>query len=349
MKEDDRELRVGELVEVRSAAEILATLGEDAALDAMPFMPEMLRLAGKQFEVSHRVEKICDTAGRTYRSRQMHSTVLLEDLRCDGSAHGGCQAGCRLYWKEAWLRRVSDQTPEFDSDDRQAHRLESLALTATTVTDSDDGEGVRYRCQATEAPAASEELGRFDPRQYLREVSSGNVRPLRVVWILTRAMWLKARQMLRHMGKRATARTEGASQSAPTAGFEPGDLVQVRSWEEIATTLDEQDKNRGLWFDDLDMVRYCGGTYRVRDRVQRIIDEGTGKMIALRSDCLILEDVCCSGERSPWRWCCPRGIFSFWREAWLRPVQHAGRHPDPISEVLLATDPARPSAPPAGR
>ena len=36
----------------------------------------------------------------------MTSTVYLDDVRCDGSGHGGCQAGCRIYWKEAWLRGV---------------------------------------------------------------------------------------------------------------------------------------------------------------------------------------------------------------------------------------------------
>ena len=39
----------------------------------------------------------------------MRDTVYLEDLRCDGSGHGGCQAGCRIYWKEAWLRRVDGE------------------------------------------------------------------------------------------------------------------------------------------------------------------------------------------------------------------------------------------------
>ena len=80
----------------------------------MPFMPEMLRHAGKRFTVSRRVDKICDTVTAT-GSRRMHDTVYLEDLRCDGSAHGGCQAGCKLYWKEAWLRRVDGR-----ADDRCA-------------------------------------------------------------------------------------------------------------------------------------------------------------------------------------------------------------------------------------
>ena len=98
-------LRPGDIVEVKPAADILATLDADGALDAMPFMPEMLQYVGRRFTVSRRVEKICDTIAAT-GSRRVHDAVYLEDLRCDGSGHGGCQAGCRIYWKEAWLRRV---------------------------------------------------------------------------------------------------------------------------------------------------------------------------------------------------------------------------------------------------
>ena len=108
------ELRPGDIVEVKPAADILATLDADGALDAMPFMPEMLQYVGRRFTVSRRVEKICDTIAAT-GSRRMRDTVYLEDLRCDGSGHGGCQAGCRIYWKEAWLRRV-------DGDARRARR-----------------------------------------------------------------------------------------------------------------------------------------------------------------------------------------------------------------------------------
>jgi hypothetical protein len=36
----------------------------------------------------------------------MENAVHLVGVRCDGSAHGGCQAGCLIFWKDAWLRRV---------------------------------------------------------------------------------------------------------------------------------------------------------------------------------------------------------------------------------------------------
>lgn len=44
-------LRVGELVEVRSEAEILATLDENGELENLPFMPEMLQFCGQRFRV----------------------------------------------------------------------------------------------------------------------------------------------------------------------------------------------------------------------------------------------------------------------------------------------------------
>src|SRR3954449_2660500 len=99
------DLRVGELVRVRSAEEILATLDERGALDSLPFMPEMLPFCGKEFRVDRRATKACDTIDWS-ALRRMENAVHLEQLRCDGSAHGGCQAGCLLYWKEAWLRRA---------------------------------------------------------------------------------------------------------------------------------------------------------------------------------------------------------------------------------------------------
>src|SRR2546425_499560 len=91
-------LRVGEWVEVRSAKEILATLNNDQCLEGLPFMPEMLQYCGKRFRVYKSAHKTCDTI-ETFRIRRMTNTVHLGELRCGGEAHGGCQAGCLLFWK----------------------------------------------------------------------------------------------------------------------------------------------------------------------------------------------------------------------------------------------------------
>jgi hypothetical protein len=63
--------------------------------------------------------------------------------------------------------------------------------------------------------------------------------------------------------------------------LKPGDLVQVRTYQEILATLDGNNKNRGLYF-DAEEVPYCGQTFRVRSTVTKIIDEKTGRMLALK-------------------------------------------------------------------
>ena len=320
----ERSLRPGDLVEVRPAAEILASLDTEGALNALPFMPEMLQYVGRRFTVSKRVEKICDTVAGT-GSRRMRDSVYLEDLRCDGSAHGGCQAGCRIYWKEAWLKRV-DAAADGRTDETApvrggaTKRLELLSQSKTkAVRDGGDTPAEAYRCQATEAFVATSQLKLYDPGQYLREIVSGNVGLVRFVRVAGYALLGKIGHKLGVMDA-APVEPQGESGVAgEPLGLTPGDWVQVKSAEEIAETLDSKGKNRGLWF-DTEMLPYCGGMFRVRNRVRRFIDEATGEMLELKHDCVILEGVVCSGDRSTRRWFCPRAIFPYWREVWLRRV-----------------------------
>src|SRR6478672_1368191 len=100
-------LQAGELVRVKSESEILRTLDEHSSLDSLPFMPEMLEFCGKEFRVYKRADKVCDTI-EWQKLRRMKNTVHLQGLRCSGATHGGCQAGCLMHWKEAWLARVND-------------------------------------------------------------------------------------------------------------------------------------------------------------------------------------------------------------------------------------------------
>src|SRR5688572_17705433 len=83
------ELRPGDLVEVRSKTEILSTLDRNGRLDELPFMPEMLQYCGKRFRVYKRAHKTCDFVTNT-GSRKLKETVHLEEVRCDGAAHGQC-------------------------------------------------------------------------------------------------------------------------------------------------------------------------------------------------------------------------------------------------------------------
>ena len=124
-------LRVGEIVEVRSQAEILATLDENGELDGLPFMPEMLAWCGRRLRVDKLALKLCDTIESTGMHR-IRDAVHLEMSRCDGQAHGGCQAGCRIYWKEAWLKRITAGQSALDFKPHQAPRCTLPTLTAAT-------------------------------------------------------------------------------------------------------------------------------------------------------------------------------------------------------------------------
>jgi hypothetical protein len=313
-------LRRGDVVEVRPHAEILATLDKDGTLDGMPFMPEQLEHVGRRFTVSRRVEKICDTIAAT-GSRRMRNTVYLEDLRCNGSGHGGCQAGCRIYWKESWLRRVDGGSDSKPAADEGRPELERLAQSGTrTMRELDGEEQEVWRCQATEAFSASEPLRTLgDPGQYVRELRSGNVGSLHFLRVLARAFVIE-------FGRRVgllpptPLHGDGTQPDREPLNLQPGDLVKVRPPEEIAPTLDADGLNRRLSF-DREMLPFCGQTFRVKDRVQRLIDDRTGRMLNISRDCLILDGVVCSGERTAGCWFCPRQIYPYWREAWLRPVE----------------------------
>jgi len=333
---DKRPLRAGDVVEVRSAAEILATLDNGAALGKMPFMPEMLRYAGQRFEVTSRVEKICDTVAGT-GSRRMRETVFLEDLRCDGSRHGGCQQGCRLYWNEAWVRRVDDQSkavpvqkPTHESAEATV-RLEQLAEAGTrTVREIEGKPSEVWRCQVTESFVATTPLPTRNLGQYWRELVNGNFTLLRFLFISLRGFPFEIGRRIGLIKPVPLRGRAGQLTKEEPLNLQPGDFVQVKSRQEIAATLNERGFNRGLSF-DREMLPHCGRTMRVRDRVQRVIDDKTGRMLNLKKDCLILEGSYCSGEITMGCWFCPRQIYPFWREAWLRRVEGPDAKPGTAS------------------
>ena len=314
--------RAGALVEVRSAEEIAATLDAEGTLDRLPFMPEMLPYCGRRFRVSKRAHKTCDTVRKT-GGRRMDRTVHLEGLRCDGGAHGGCQAACLLFWKDAWLRPVREGKAE--RSEPAAAPAELAARLAGATRRSAEGETL-YRCQATDLFEATRPIRRFDPTHYLEDLASGNVRLGEFVRVVMIALF-NFLQGLRGGG--GFPRFPGGTLEGRTPSrrldLQPGEEVEVRSAGEIAATLDTEGRNRGMWFDH-EMVPSCGERHRVAWRVERFIEESTGRLVELRNDSVVLEGVVCRAHFSKGRLFCPRSITPWWREIWLRRVgEGAGR------------------------
>ena len=318
-------LRPGDLVRVRSASEIFTTLDARGALDGLPFMPEMVQHCGRTLPVAQRADKTCAGDGVP---RRMHNTVQLRTIRCDGSAHDGCQAACLMYWKEAWLERAGNggtsaqDPPNADEKSFVANTL----VPATRDEENSTESASRYRCQATEIPHASTPLRIREGSQYLRDLQNRSVLEiLRGLAINVFNIWQDFSK--RHLppalliaGGLPYPFMEGplAKGATPSAKLDlgPGDLVRIKSKEEIEATLDHTNHNRGLSFDP-EMLKYCGRTARVRRRVNRLIEERTGEMIEIKSDCIMLEGVVCPGDYHRF---CTRGIFSYWREIWLERV-----------------------------
>ena len=317
-------LRVGDLVEVRSEQEILATLDENGELDNLPFMPEMVKYCGQRLTVHKVAHKLCDTISRS-GMRKMTSAVHLTGARCDGSAHGGCQTACSMYWKEAWLKRVGPDDPA-PVTSPEPKLLPLLEVNARKEPGPDGEE--RHSCQATELlRAAPVCLPAKSIGQYVADVRTGNVgvrASLRgfAVGIYNRYQDVSKRKLPRWLlindGLRWKLFHGGATGKTPVAtlNLQPGELVRVRSKDEIIATLNKDLLNRGMGFEE-EMARHCGRTARVRARVERVIDEKTGRMLTMKSPCIVLEGVICAGA---YKGNCPREFVPFWREIWLERV-----------------------------
>ncbi|HET9232492.1 MAG TPA: hypothetical protein VFO00_14490 [Vitreimonas sp.] len=340
--------RAGDWVIVRSKDEILATLDRDGRLDGMPFMPEMFEYCGRRMRVHRRTHKACDTiAGMT--SRRLPDSVLLESVRCSGAAHDGCEAQCSVFWRAEWLKPAD--TADEVSPGPSSGCTEDCVLRATSV---ELGGKRRYKCQATDFPRYSTPLRAREIDQYVEDYVSGNVTLKEIALTSTyflfkffggakyavEASWRrKFYDWIQSLwGGVPYPRRPGTAQTGrelvEALNLQPGELVRVKSYEEILKTIDRDGMNRGLFF-DAEMVPYCGGVFRVRARVDKFINEKTGAMIRLKTPAVILEGGWCRGRYSAYRLFCPRAIYSWWREAWLQ------RAPDTSEEDFASSLGAR--------
>lgn len=335
-------LKAGDWVEVRSLPEILATLDERGQLDKLPFMPEMSRFCGQRFQVYKRAHRTCDTVDYV-GGRGMRSTVHLEGLRCDGQAHAGCNALCLLFWKEAWLKRA-EPAPASGHDERPFPAAPELLIRGTRKSgEAADVADPTWVCQATQLLEASVPLRRLQVGPYVEDVSSGNVPLSRLlasfgyvvfeylvggrygIGTPLRLLYDTAQRLAggSPFPERPGRIPKGGKTPSRRLDLQPGELVRVRSLDEILDTVDESLRNRGMGFHS-EMVQYTGRTYRVLQRIERIVNEKTGRMIHMKNDAVILEGVVCKSRFiNNCRRFCPRSVYLYFREIWLERVEPA--------------------------
>ncbi len=311
-------LRAGDLVRVRTLREIRQTLDANGTLDALPFMPEMLEFCGKQFRVlNHVVQATIDGAflrqhaESWVREFKNNDVVILQGVRCGGAEHDGCQRGCAIFWKTAWLERVDDSHHDFvlepNSSNAASEELRGILKTRTVPN--------KYFCQSSEFPRATLHLSTMQRfAKVFSAVGAGNISAWGMGKRIFMWIWWKTRNKL--VGQHA----RGTGDKTPTEflSLQPGEIVEVKSLEEIARTLNKTGHNRGLHF-SADQRPFCGRRFRVRSRTDNFIAEGTGEMKHFRNT-VMLEDVLCDSACFAFGGCY-RADLLYWREIWLKRVE----------------------------
>jgi hypothetical protein len=347
-------MRANDWVEVRSKDEILATLDKHGRLDGMPFMPHMFKYCGKRFKVYKSAHKACDPV-YSMSNRSLTDAVHL-NLRCDGQAYGGCQAGCLLFWKEAWLKPLGAKPP-FPPPDGAQREIRHAGQGGCTEEDvwratRHDGQlgapdaDTQFVCQNTELPKFTKPLRWWSTVQYVKDYTSGNVTLAELtrggIYVLfgrhfgtrlpvIRRIYNAFQRLTSGMPSPVRLGTMPLGEPQPVAylDLQPGEFVRVKTHDEILATLDRRNMNRGMCFDS-EMVPYCGGLFRVIRRVERFLDEKTGRIKSLKTPAVILEDVTCRSRFAGCRMFCPRAIYCWWREIWLERVEETGMHGDAV-------------------
>ncbi len=98
------DLQPGELVEIKSLAEIQATLDSRGRNRGLSFEPEMALHCGRRCRVATPLRTII--AEDTGKIVQLNNTVILEGLVCHGICAVNCPRANYFYWRDIWLKRV---------------------------------------------------------------------------------------------------------------------------------------------------------------------------------------------------------------------------------------------------
>ena len=140
---------------------------------------------------------------------------------------------------------------------------------------------------------------------------------LAVPWNNYLKKWLKNIYYFPVRIRGASSRQTTAKSFIPESKFREGDNVQVRSKEEITSTLDPFNELKGCSFLP-EMHQYCGSEQRVFKSMRHFMDERDYKLKKTHG-LVLLENVFCNG--TPVFGPCDRSCFLFWREEWLKKVE----------------------------
>jgi hypothetical protein len=102
-------LKTGDMVRVKTKAEIEATLNHLRRLKGCSFMEtEMTPYLGTVQRVYKHMERFVDE--RELKVKKSKGLILLDGVICPGTTEfGRCDRSCLLFWREEWLEKIGEQ------------------------------------------------------------------------------------------------------------------------------------------------------------------------------------------------------------------------------------------------
>jgi hypothetical protein len=119
---------------------------------------------------------------------------------------------------------------------------------------------------------------------------------------------------LKYRFLKATAKKTQVETKQESLNLQQGEFVQVKSMREIALTLDDRGRHKGLYFMP-EMEKFAGKKFRVFKKVETILLESNGELRKIKSPTYFLDGVHCDGKKQGG---CDRACFHYWREDWLK-------------------------------
>jgi hypothetical protein len=105
--------------------------------------------------------------------------------------------------------------------------------------------------------------------------------------------------------------------AASSGPIQPGQWVEILTYDEILAMLDDKGRCDGLEFME-GMRRYCGRRLRVRKLVRMMFDERKWRMLKVKRPRYLLDEAICDGSGMYDKEGCDRSCFYFWTDRWFR-------------------------------
>jgi hypothetical protein len=136
--------------------------------------------------------------------------------------------------------------------------------------------------------------------------------------LLRRRMLVFLRRVMkiyRNWTRPRSERAAAATTASAVAELQKGDLVRVRSLEDVERTLDYRGFTKGCKFMG-QMAQYCDQEFQVAGKVEKFFDEARCRTLKCKN-LVVLDRVHCNGESVGG---CDRKCFLFWRAEWLEKI-----------------------------